>query len=432
MRLGAMGLSHAVPCPRGWTKRRLRFLTRINKPAKINSPPETEVSFVPMAAIGENGGIQLDQIKPLDEIGDSYTPFVDGDVLVAKITPCFENGKGALAEGLKSGVAFGTTELHVVQAGQQIDRRFLFYLSISELFRELGEGAMYGAGGQKRVPELFIKDFQAPVPPLYTQEKIARFLDRKTAEIDTLIEKKGRLLDLLAEKRTALITRAVTKGMNPDAPMKDSGIEWVGEIPAHWDTRRIKFLLKEPLKYGANKSAEFDDPDWPRFIRITDLSSDGRLRRDTFRSIPPAEASNYLLEDGDILLARSGATVGKSFQYRSKWGRAAFAGYLIRARPNKRLNSSYFQLFFNSNPYWEWIKNIFIQSTIQNVSAEKYGSIMMPLPPIAEQHEIVDHLGAKNEQLDIAVITIQKAMRALEEYRSALITNAVTGQIKVV
>jgi len=239
VRLGAMDLYHSLPCPDGWTTRRLRFVAWINKGQPISLAPEDEVSFVPMAAIGEHGGIQLDQVKALDEIGDGYTYFADGDVVVAKITPCFENGKGAFAEGLKNRIAFGTTELHVIRPAKEIDGRFLFYLSISELFRKLGEGAMYGAGGQKRVPDQFIKDFQALVPPLDQQQKIAAFLDRKTAEIDTLIAKKRRLLDRLAEKRTALITRAVTKGLDPDAPMKDSGIEWLGEIPAHWDVRTV-------------------------------------------------------------------------------------------------------------------------------------------------------------------------------------------------
>src|SRR5699024_8983450 len=153
-----------------------------------------------------------------------------------------------------SGFAFGTTELHVVRPEEKLDRRFLYYLTASELFRELGEGAMYGAGCQKRVPEQFIKDFRIPLPSLPAQRKVAAYLDRKTAEIDTLIEKKRRLLDLLAEKRTALITRAVTKGLDPDVPMKDSGIEWLGEIPAHWDVARLKNIAQLESGHTPSKS----------------------------------------------------------------------------------------------------------------------------------------------------------------------------------
>src|SRR5438128_456545 len=97
---------------------------------------------------------------------------------------------------------------------------------------------------------------------------------------------------------------------------------------------RLKFLKREPLMYGANESAEYDNPDWPRFIRITDLNNDGTLKEETFRSLPEDVAASFLLEDGDFLFARSGATVGKAFMYSAKWGRACFAGYLIRCRPD--------------------------------------------------------------------------------------------------
>ena len=113
---------------------------------------------------------------------------------------------------------------------------------------------------------------------------------------------------------------------------KASGVEWLGEVPEHWDVRRLKSLVEEPLKYGANESAELDDRTLPRFVRITDIDDDGGLRDETFKSLPAEVAEPYLLKEGDVLLARSGATVGKSFIYSNEWGTACFAGYLIRAR----------------------------------------------------------------------------------------------------
>jgi type I restriction enzyme S subunit len=205
--------------PEGWTRRRLRFDVRLNpKKSSLDMEPDELVSFVSMDAVGEYGGLNLDDVRELAEVYNGYTYFADGDLCIAKITPSFENGKGALAEGLTNGVGFGTTELHVVRPGPSIDRRFLFYVSIADDFRKLGESEMYGAGGQKRIDEGFIKDWMPSLPPLDTQRRIARFLDEKTARIDGLVEKKRTLLDRLAEKRQALITRAVTKGLNPGAP----------------------------------------------------------------------------------------------------------------------------------------------------------------------------------------------------------------------
>ena len=230
--------------PAHWDSTRLRFVveTRLSKKEVSTFNPETEVSFVPMEAIREYGGLSLDSTKPLSEVLDAYTYFRDGDVIVAKITPCFENGKGALAKGLSSSVGFGTTELHVLRPSSEVEARFLLYLTFGNHFRFIGEASMYGAGGQKRISGDFVRNFRHPLPSFSEQQAIADFLDRETAKIDALVAKKERLIDLLQEKRTALITRAVTRGLDPNAPMKDSGVEWLGEIPMHWDVKRVKNL----------------------------------------------------------------------------------------------------------------------------------------------------------------------------------------------
>lgn len=208
--------------PQEWEPIRLRFVLNTSPSTKeINLQDDALVSFIPMDAVGEYGGIRLDMDKELSEIGSGYTYFSDGDVVVAKITPCFENGKGALAKGLTNKIAFGTTELHVLRPKQNLFSNFLFYLTISQVFRNLGESEMYGAGGQKRVPDRFIKDFRVALPPWEEQQTIARFLDYKTAQIDAVItamcgnfvgqtDKGKNMVSLLREYRTALITQAVT------------------------------------------------------------------------------------------------------------------------------------------------------------------------------------------------------------------------------
>ncbi|MCX8097615.1 MAG: restriction endonuclease subunit S [Casimicrobiaceae bacterium] len=198
--------------PAHWEVRRLRFAVALNPvpTGAVKLPKDAEVSFVPMEAIGEYGGLDLRQTKSLGEIGTGYTYFADGDVIVAKITPCFENGKGAFAAGLTNGSAFGTTELHVLRPRDGLDRRYLFYGTVQPAFRRLGEAEMYGAGGQKRVPESFVENFRHPIPPINEQHAIAAFLDRETAKIDALIAKVREAIERLKEYRTALISAAVT------------------------------------------------------------------------------------------------------------------------------------------------------------------------------------------------------------------------------
>lgn len=208
--------------PVQWTVLRLRFCLK-NNPSKSELdkiPRHTSVSFVPMDNVGEYGGLRLDKTKLLDEVSTGYTYFRNGDVVVARITPCFENYKGAIAESLENGIGFGTTELHVLRPLGRLDGHFLFYLTLSHAFRHLGASYMYGAGGQKRVPDEFIQDFRQPIPPINEQQTIVDFLNRETAKIDALVlgipsfdsgeSKLARMILLLREYRSALISAAVT------------------------------------------------------------------------------------------------------------------------------------------------------------------------------------------------------------------------------
>lgn len=135
---------------------RLRYRAQVNPSrSEVNGLAEdTAVSFVPMEDVLEHGGMRLSQTKMLSEVQSGFTYFSDGDVVFAKITPCFENGKGSIATGLTNGVGFGTTELHVLRPSNQLDAAFLFYVTISHVFRHEGASWMYGAGGQKRVPDV--------------------------------------------------------------------------------------------------------------------------------------------------------------------------------------------------------------------------------------------------------------------------------------
>jgi type I restriction enzyme S subunit len=142
--------------PEHWQLSRLKFLAEIN-PSKSEVsylPDNLEVSFLPMELVG-NGNLLLEKNKTLGEIKQGFTYFRDGDVLVAKITPSFENGKGAIAANLEHGIGFGTTEIHVIRPTKLVDREFIFYLTQSHPFRGFGATQMYGTAGQKRVPDWF-------------------------------------------------------------------------------------------------------------------------------------------------------------------------------------------------------------------------------------------------------------------------------------
>ncbi|MCD4656870.1 MAG: restriction endonuclease subunit S [Planctomycetes bacterium] len=239
-------------------------------------------------------------------------------------------------------------------------------------------------------------------------------------------------MERLNEKREALIAHVVTKGLNPNAKMKDSGIDYIGQIPEEWEVRRLKTALQQTLMYGANESAEEKNSYDPGYIRITDIDKNGQLKKSTFSTLSRSKAEPYMLLDGDVLFARSGATVGKTFMYSDSDGEAAFAGYLIRARPNTDICLSRFLNYLTQTGfYFQWIESKLIQATIQNVSADKYNNFYFPAPGVPEQKQIIDYLDKKTNLSKEIEQEIANSILLLKEKREVLITAAVTGKIRI-
>ncbi len=332
-------------------------------------------------------------------------------------------------------VAIADTKLTTNQAilglvpNNNITNEFLYWLLVSL------EGYVHFVASSNTQDNLNMEkvaNFPIPFSSKNEQTAIANFLDRETTKIDTLIAKQERLIELLREKRQALISHTVTKGLDPNVKMKDSGVAWLGEVPEHWEILPLKFLLKEPLMYGANEPADQKDPNNPRYIRITDIKSDGTLHHNTFRSLPIGIAKHYLLEENSLLFARSGATVGKTFLYDKSWGLACFAGYLIKAAfDRKKAFAKFVKYYTTTSHYWEWLSSSMIQATIENVSAEKYASLFIPLPSINEQQQIADYLDTQTAKIDTLIEKANQAITLLKERREALISAAVTGKIDV-
>tara|TARA_R110000851_G_C13101874_1_gene568651 strand:+ start:14816 stop:16177 length:1362 start_codon:yes stop_codon:yes gene_type:complete len=313
----------------------------------------------------------------------------------------------------------------------ELNNYYLKYLIISKEFQQSLNLFASGSTVKGIKAERFVY-LRNLLPSYEEQQTIANFLDHETAKIDTLIAKQEKLIELLKEKRQAVISHSVTKGLNPDTPMQDSGVVWLGEVPAHWSVSKLKYLVNEPLLYGANEAALDADKSQPRFVRITDVHSDGSLRNETFRSLPIDVALPYMLSDGDILLARSGGTVGKSFLYRNSWGKCCFAGYLIKASIDEnKISADWVYLNTLTNFYWDWIKSTQIQATIQNVSAEKYNSFSVAVPPKEEVQSILLYLEEQIKRFDNLTEKSLLAVGLIKERKKALISAAVTGKIDV-
>lgn len=207
---------------------------------------------------------------------------------------------------------------------------------------------------------------------------------------------------------------------------KPSGVEYLGEVPAHWEVARLKNLCTKSALYGANVATNHYADAGVRYIRTTDITDDGTLKISGGVFLPEELAHDYLLEDGDILLSRSG-TVGRSFLYNSKLhGLCAYAGYLVRFVPSSQALSQYLFQFTKTQSFSVFLRTMAISSTIDNVNAEKYANVFLPIPPLPEQTAITDFLNRETVKTDALVEKKQTLIARLKEKRGALITRAVT------
>ncbi|MCF8009830.1 MAG: restriction endonuclease subunit S [Clostridiales bacterium] len=205
------GIEWIGEIPENWRISKIKEISYINPPKpKLLKKKNLEITFLPMEKIKETGQIDIDNTKNSDEVYEGYTYFEDDDVIIAKITPCFENGKFAICNNLMNGIGFGTTELHVLRPKEKTDPRFLYYWTRNYSFREVGKSEMYGAAGQKRISPFFIKEFKLTFPQFIEQKNIADYLDTMVKNIDLQIYKIYQSIQKLKECRQSLITHTVT------------------------------------------------------------------------------------------------------------------------------------------------------------------------------------------------------------------------------
>ena len=221
VKLKDSGIPWIGEIPEKWEVRRLRFNALVNPSGKkALSDPKLLVNFLPMEKVSENGEYDTESKAEYQDVSSGYTYFEDNDILVAKITPCFENGKGTLVNNLEYGFGFGTTEFHVIRSYDQLDSKYLFYLTKTHLFRVTGEAFMEGAAGQKRVSTDFVKNFIMVTPPKQEQLQIVQYLDKATSKIDKTIKLIEKKIKLLEEYKKSLIHHTVTGKMDVRRELK--------------------------------------------------------------------------------------------------------------------------------------------------------------------------------------------------------------------
>jgi type I restriction enzyme S subunit len=318
--------------------------------------------------------------------------------------------------------------IHVLKTKQSVLPKYLTHSFNNVEYREYITGST-----RDKLTQSDLNRIVHTLPPLPEQEQIVSFLDEKTSKIDDLIKKKEQKIEFLKEYRTSLINRVITKGLNPDVPMKDSGVEWIGQIPSHWEVGRFKYDSIIPPTYGLNTSSDNYVDNGVRFIRITDISDSGMLNPDNGVYLNVSDVpTDFLLTKNDVLICRSGHTVGKTYLHQYD-GLFTSGGYLVRLNFGSDWMGRYVMYVSKTQFYWDWIKLNTVVSTIENVNGEKYGNFQYPRSrDVRETEQIVSYLDQKTGEIDSTIDSEKKKIDLLKEYRQSLISSVITGKFKVV
>lgn len=310
---------------------------------------------------------------------------------------------------------------------------FLAYVMNADFYQFQVMGFRFG-GSTPAMTQESLGQTQVILPPLEEQKAIARFLDYKTDRIDALIAKKEALLEKLDEKRTALISHAVTKGLDATVPMKDSGIEWLGKIPEHWEVKKLRYVGS--CQNGVSKGGDYFGSGYP-FVNYTDVYANLELPKvvNGLAQSTDADRINYSVEKGDIFFTRTSETIeeiGITSTCLSSIENAIFSGFLIRFRPFVEIIFEEFsKYYFRCQQHRLFFVKEMNLVTRASLSQDLLKRLPVLLPPFKEQKEIAEHLDKKTAEIDNQKAKVREAIELLKEYRTSLITNAVTGKIDV-
>ncbi len=402
--------------PEHWDVKRLKFLGDII--LGLTYSPENITNEDNGTLVLRSSNIQNGKLVFEDNV------FVNSDIPQKMITTeqdiliCSRNGsrsligKCALIEKYGLNQTFGA----FMTVYRTPYRKFVYYALNSEIFKsQLG---LFLTSTINQLTTQVLGNFNIAFPPRDEQTAIANYLDTKLGEIDVLIDKQQTLLEKLAEQRTAVITHAVTKGLNPAAPMKKSGVEWLEDVPAHWDIERLKFIASVNKGKMPKELISENFDDFPTYLNMDYLRNGIATHFVVDRTVP-------VIDENEILLLWDGANAGEFIK--SKKGVISSTIALIKFQDRIYKNFAWYACLV--------IERILRSSTIgmgiPHVNGEELKNSPIVLPPPEEQTAIAEYLDQETAKIDRLCETVNQTIGRLKEYRTALITQAVTGKIKV-
>lgn len=427
--------------PLDWELSKLRYKFAFGKGLTITKENlrDEGIPCVNYGEVHSKYGFEVDpQVHSLKCVDEKYLKenanslLLKGDIVFADTSEDLD-GSGNFTQLISDARVFAGYHTIISRPLKRDNARFYAYLLDCQELRTQVRTAVKGVKVFS-VTQAILRNLSIWLPSEYEQQSISAFLDHETAKIDNLIEKQQQLIELLKEKRQAVISHAVTKGLNPDVPMKDSGVEWLGEVPEHWVVKPLRYL--GDCQNGINIGAEAFGSGYP-FVSYGDAYKNRILPEFGSGLVQSTteDRKKYSLLNGDVLFTRTSETIeeiGFASACLKTIENACFAGFLIRFRPNLLdLNVQYSKYYFSNQLLRVFFTKEMNLITRASLSQDLLKTMPVVIPPWDEQRQIAELLDDKSKRFDQLQLLGEEQIKRLKERRTALISAAVTGKIDV-
>lgn len=409
--------------PKGWVETTLQDLCEFNPKHDPETDRATTVSFIPMPAVDDETGAIVDRsaIRPLSEVWKGYTHFADADVIFAKITPCMENGKIAVARDLENGMACGSTEFHVLRSMGAVEPDFVWRFLRQRSYRQVAERSMTGAVGQHRVPKPFLEGTMLPLPPLAEQKRIVAKLDALNAKSTRARTELARIETLVSRYKQAVLSKAYSGELTR---------EWRNNQPSTtgWPKAVISDIA-EVVTGSTPKTAEkerFFGGDTP-FFKPTDLDQGYYVKTPRETLSAAGVAVSRLVPALSVLVTCIGATIGK----------VGFAR--VACCTNQQINALVPKIALAKPEWLYWVvtspefQAIIIDNssatTLPIINKGRFQQLPLGLPPLEEQHEIVRRIESAFAKIDRLAKEAKRALELVGRLDEAILAKAFRGEL---
>lgn len=339
-----------------------------------------------------------------------YSKPQKGDLLYTRVGAGIGEA-GVIEDDFEFGIYVSLTLIRTEK--NQLHNYFLLYLLNSPIYKSIAKNGQFAGGGVQNLNVQIVKEFSIPLPPLPEQKAIAQSL----SDVDALITALERLITKKRNTKQGTMQQLLT------------GKKRLPGFSGEWEVKKLgDYLIKNP-EYGINAPAVPYSDNLPVYIRITDISEDGRFLPEKKVSVNHTQSSNYFLENDDLVLARTGASTGKSYLYNPKDGQLVFAGFLIRVKVNhQKLDAQYLKGFLTTKPYWDWVNVMSMRSGQPGINGNEYAQLHIPLPPTLEEQKAIAQILS---DMDAEIEALEQKRDKHKALKQGMMQELLTGKTRL-